>query len=177
MGLFDILKKKDTIKQESENISEEKNINIEDNIEKVEIKKKHYEYKGKNYLTTDDIENEIKVFEEQVSEIPSELKKFWIEQGYGFIGQNEDNFQRLLNPTEIIDFINKTGDHHWIPDDKFYDSIKEKGFVIMEYSEYIYFWIGTQTDNLGKIFYFDNVISNSFNELINKLENNIDVIK
>lgn len=46
----------------------------------------------------------------------------------------------------------------------------------MEYSEYIYFWIGTQPDNMGKIFYFDDVICDSFSELINKLETNIDVL-
>ena len=175
MGIFDIFKKKD-IKVNNSNISDDitKNEKVETN--QTEAKKK-YTYKGKNYLTTDDIEDEIKVFEETVTEIPSELKKFWTEQGYGFIGQNEDNFQRLLEPSEIIDFINKAGNHEWIPDDKFYDSIKEKGFAIMEYSEYIYFWIGTKPDNLGKIFYFDSEICGSFNELIKKLENDEDVLE
>ena len=178
MGLFDMLKKsKQGVKKQEEikpTVSQVKEDNTKlDADNQAEVKRKKYLQKGKNYLTTDGVDSEeINLFEEHVCKIPNELKKFWIEQGYGFIGKNENRPQRLLSPNEIIDFRNVAGDYCWIPDEEFYNSIKDKGFAIMEYSEDMFFWIGTQPDNLGKIFYFDRVICNSFDELIKKLENN-----
>jgi antitoxin YxxD len=178
MGLFDMFKKsKQEVKKQEEikpTVSQDKEENTKleaDN--QVEVKRIKFLQKGKNYLSADGVDSEeINLFEEQVCKIPNELKKFWIEQGYGFIGNNKNNPQRLLSPNQIIDFRNVDGDFGWIPDEEFYNSIKDKGFVIMEYAEYMFFWIGTQSDNLGKIFYFNQVVCNSFDELIKKLENN-----
>ena len=175
MGIFDIFKKKDL--KENNNVSNSitKDEKVETN--QPEVKRKEYTYKGKNYLSIDGIEDEIKQFEKVIGKIPDELKKFWVNEGYGFINQDDNNVKRLLSPSEIIDFINKSDMYEWIPYSEFYDGIKDKGFAIMEYSEYIYFWIGTNPDNLGKIFYFDSEICDSFNELIKKLENNEDVLE
>ena len=171
MGILDIFKKKN-IKTNNNNVTKDEITETNH----LEVKRKKYTYKGKNYLSTDGIEDEIKQFEEGIVTIPKELKDFWINEGYGFINQNASNVKRLLSPSEIIDFINRSDIYEYIPDSEFYDSIKDKGFAIMEYSEYIYFWIGTSHDNLGKIFYFNSEICDSFNELIKKLEDDEDVL-
>lgn len=176
MGIFDIFKNKN-LKVNNSNVSN--SITKDEKVETAqpEVKMKKYTYKGKNYLSTDGIEDEIKQFEEEIGTIPQELKDFWINEGYGFINQDDSNVKRLLSPSEIIEFINRSNMYEWIPDPEFYDGIKDKGFAIMEYSEYIYFWIGTKPGNLGKIFYFDSEICGSFNELIKKLENDEDVLE
>ena len=176
MGIFDVFKKKD-MKVNNSNINDGVTKEAKNETDKPEIVKKKYTYKGKNYLSTDGIEDEIKQFEKGIGKIPDELKKFWISDGYGFINQDDNHFNRLLSPSEIIDFINRNDIYEWVPDSEFYDSIKDRGFAIMEYSEYIYFWIGTAPDILGKVFYFDSEICSSFNDLIKKLENDEDVLE
>lgn len=177
MGILDIFKKKTEIKLDTQkNIESEK---INSIIQHQPVNKKVYTYKGKNYLTTDGVAEEIKLFEKEVCKVPEELKKFWENEGFGFIAENKDgfSFNRLLSPSEVVDFINRTDIYEWIPDSDFYTSIQDKGFVIMEYSEYIYFWIGIQPDNLGNIFYFNSKICDNFNELVKKLENDEDVLE
>ncbi len=78
---------------------------------------------------------------------------------------------------EIIEFIAEDTTYDWIPGSKTYDSVKARGFVIMEYAEHMYFWIGTASDNLGKIFYFNSEICSSFDELIKRLDNDENVLK
>ena len=139
-----------------------------DNVEK------KYVYKDKNYLTRDGIKEEIEVFEKTIGLIPDELKSFWINEGIGFINKDVNIIKRLLSPEEIIDFINGKDIYSNIEDRNYYDSIN--GFVFMEYSQDIYLWVGTKSDNLGKIYYYDHEICGSFNELIKKLENNEKII-
>lgn len=176
MGIFDIFNKRKQNEEKQTQIVEKSTEIVKDDI-KEEVPKKQYFYNENNdYLCIENIEEEIKAAEENGLVIPLELKTFFRNQGYGFIAKNEENlnFQRLLSPEEMVDFKNRIDIYSYLELDEYYKQVEEKGLIFMEYCEETYIWIGTNENNLGEIYYFDEKIADSFNEFIEKLHNNID---
>ena len=171
MRLFDVFKKKEY--HELNTIEK-----VVDN--RTETHRKQYFYNENNdYLCVENIEDEIKFVEENGMVIPTELKTFFTNQGFGFIAKNEENsnFQRLLSPKEMFDFKNRVDIYSYLELNEYYKQVEEKGLIFMEYCEETYIWIGINEKNLGEIYYFDEKIADSFNEFIEKLHNNIDFSK
>ena len=105
--------------------------------------------------------------------LPKSLLEFYVENGYGIISNNPERPQRLLSPYEMLDFIEGTYEFAYVDYRSFYQSIEKIGLVFMEYSQNMFFWIGTENDNFGKIYYYNYLVSNSLEELIDMIHKGI----
>lgn len=158
MGLFDLFSKN------RDNIDNLNVINNDYSSEILEVKKLNYKYNEYNdYLCNDGIDDELKIFIENDINVSKELIDFYKNNGFGIICEKNSTglyFNRILSPKEIIDFVDKDGIYS-----------DEDKLIFMELMEDTYITIGISKDNYGKIFYFDRIIANSFNEFIDNLHN------
>ena len=103
-------------------------------------------------LTKDEIKNS-----ESKLEIifPKLLREFYLEIGYGFIGSEVGNINRIMDPESVLDFRLRQNDFEFYPDIEIYDEFEEDKMIFFEANESVLISIGFGSDNSGKIYYYD----------------------
>lgn len=117
-------------------------------------------------LTKDEIKNS-----ESKLEIifPKLLREFYLEIGYGFIGSEVGNINRIMDPESVLDFRLRQNDFEFYPDIEIYDEFEEDKMIFFEANESVLISIGFGSDNSGKIYYYDEEISKNLGEFLEKL--------
>ena len=127
-----------------------------------------------NFAFINEQENKIyKVYEEEILKaeqrmnigFPDDLKRLYIEVGYGFIkGQSANSINRILGPQAVADIRLREGIFEFDPDlDELFDD-KDK-LIFFEVNEGVYISLDLQLVN-NPIFYFDIQI---IQELVHQL--------
>jgi len=123
---------------------------------------------------------EIKKSENKLGhKLPKELKEFYQEIGYGFFHKNNDSFNRLLSPLQVVQINLKEDFYETDPDLEIFDDLynKEK-LLFFEVNEGIYLAIDRKEENgENAIWLFDKKISNSFKNFILELIDNPKLIE
>ena len=100
---------------------------------------------------------------------PKLLRKFYLEIGYGFIGSEVGNINRIMDPESVLDFRLRQNDFEFYPDIEIYDEFEEDKMIFFEANESVLISIGFGSDNSGKIYYDDEEISKNLGEFLEKL--------
>lgn len=117
-------------------------------------------------LTKDEIKNN----ESKLGIIfPKLLREFYLEIGYGFIGSEVGNINRIMDPESVLDFRLRQNDFEFYPDIEIYDEFEKDKIVFFEANESALISIGFGLDNSGKIYYYDEEISKNLTEFLEKL--------
>lgn len=117
-------------------------------------------------LTKDEIKNS----ESKLGIIfPKLLREFYLEIGYGFIGSEVGNINRIMDPESVLDFRLRQNDFEFYPDIEIYDEFEEDKMIFFEANESVLISIGFGSDNNGKIYYYDKEISKNLEEFLEKL--------
>ena len=117
-------------------------------------------------LTKDEIKNS----ESKLGIIfPKLLREFYLEIGYGFIGSEVGNINRIMDPESVLDFRLRQNDFEFYPDIEIYDEFEEDKMIFFEANESVLISIGFGSDNSGKIYYYDEEISKNLAEFLEKL--------
>ena len=120
-------------------------------------------------LTKDEIKNT----ESKLGIIfPKLLREFYLEIGYGFIGSEVGNINRIMDPESVLDFRLRQNDFEFYPDIEIYDEFEEDKMIFFEANESALISIGFGSDNSGKIYYYDVEISKNLSEFLEKLSEN-----
>lgn len=120
-------------------------------------------------LTKDEIKNS----ESKLGIVfPQLLRDFYLEIGYGFIGSEVGNINRIMDPESVLDFRLRQNDFEFYPDIEIYDKFEEDKIIFFEASESALISIGFGSDNSGKIYYYDVEISKNLTEFLEKLSEN-----
>lgn len=129
---------------------------------KIKSNPSHYFYP----LTKDEIKNS----ESKLGIIfPKLLREFYLEIGYGFIGSEVGNINRIMDPESVLDFRLRQNDFEFYPDIEIYDEFEEDKMIFFEANESVLISIGFGSDNSGKIYYYDEEISKNLGEFLEKL--------
>lgn len=97
------------------------------------------------------------------------LREFYLEIGYGFIGSEVGNINRIMDPESVLDFRLRQNDFEFYPDIEIYDEFEEDKMIFFEANESVLISIGFGSDNSGKIYYYDEEISKNLGEFLEKL--------
>ena len=119
-------------------------------------------------LTKDEIKNS----ESKLGIIfPKLLREFYLEIGYGFIGSEVGNINRIMDPESVLDFRLRQNDFEFYPDIEIYDEFEEDKMIFFEANESVLIstGFGSDSDNSGKIYYYDEEISKNLGEFLEKL--------
>lgn len=117
-------------------------------------------------LTKDEIKNS----ESKLGIVfPQLLRDFYLEIGYGFIGSEVGNINRIMDPESVLDFRLRQNDFEFYPDIEIYDEFEEDKMIFFEANESVLISIGFGSDNSGKIYYYDEEISKNLAEFLEKL--------
>ena len=100
---------------------------------------------------------------------PKLLREFYLEIGYGFIGSEVGNINRIMDPESVLDFRLRQNDFEFYPDIEIYDEFEKDKIVFFEANESALISIGFGSDNSGKIYYYDEEISKNLTEFLEKL--------
>ena len=100
---------------------------------------------------------------------PKLLREFYLEIGYGFIGSEVGNINRIMDPESVLDFRLRQNDFEFYPDIEIYDEFEEDKMIFFEANESALISIGFGSDNSGKIYYYDEEISKNLGEFLEKL--------
>lgn len=100
---------------------------------------------------------------------PKLLREFYLEIGYGFIGSEVGNINRIMDPESVLDFRLRQNDFEFYPDIEIYDEFEEDKMIFLEANESVLISIGFGSDNSGKIYYYDEEISKNLGEFLEKL--------
>ena len=100
---------------------------------------------------------------------PKLLREFYLEIGYGFIGSEVGNINRIMDPESVLDFRLRQNDFEFYPDIEIYDEFEEDKMIFFEANESVLISIGFGSDNSGKIYYYDEEISKNLAEFLEKL--------
>ena len=101
--------------------------------------------------------------------LPKLLREFYLEIGYGFIGSEVGNINRIMDPESVLDFRLRQNDFEFYPDIEIYDEFEEDKMIFFEANESVLISIGFGSDNNGKIYYYDKEISKNLEEFLEKL--------
>ena len=101
--------------------------------------------------------------------LPQFLRDFYLEIGYGFIGSEVGNINRIMDPESVLDFRLRQNDFEFYPDIEIYDEFEEDKMIFFEANESVLISIGFGSDNSGKIYYYDEEISKNLGEFLEKL--------
>lgn len=103
---------------------------------------------------------------------PEELKKFYLEMGYGFLHSEEGNFNRIMDPNSLCEFRFRQGQFANDSELEIYESYERDKLIFFEICEGVYLAIGFSKNNNGKIYYGKDMIADSLEEfLLNYQEN------
>ena len=100
---------------------------------------------------------------------PKLLREFYLEIGYGFIGSEVGNINRIMDPESVLDFRLRQNDFEFYPDIEIYNEFEEDKMIFFEANESTLISIGFGSDNSGKIYYYDEEISKNLSEFLEKL--------
>ena len=100
---------------------------------------------------------------------PKLLREFYLEIGYGFIGSEVGNINRIMDPESVLDFRLRQNDFEFYPDIEIYNEFEEDKMIFFEANESVLISIGFGSDNNGKIYYYDKEISKNLGEFLEKL--------
>jgi hypothetical protein len=100
---------------------------------------------------------------------PKLLREFYLEIGYGFIGSEVGNINRIMDPESVLDFRLRQNDFEFYPDIEIYNEFEEDKMIFFEANESALISIGFDSDNSGKIYYYDEEISKNLVEFLEKL--------
>lgn len=127
---------------------------------KSNLKNKFYEVK---LSEIEEVESELGI------EFPEQLRKFYLEVGYGFIHGSEGNVNRIMDPYSVRDFRLRQNDFEYYPDIEIYDDFEDDKLIFFEGNEVSMISIAFNNDKSNSIFYYDEKISDSFIEFIKKI--------
>ena len=100
---------------------------------------------------------------------PKLLREFYLEIGYGFIGSEVGNINRIMDPESVLDFRLRQNDFEFYPDIEIYNEFEKDKIIFFEANESALISIGFGLDNSGKIYYYDEEISKNLTEFLEKL--------
>ncbi|MFU2164681.1 SMI1/KNR4 family protein [Streptococcus pluranimalium] len=100
---------------------------------------------------------------------PEDLKLFYEKIGYGFIGSNIGNINRIMDPQSVRDFRYKENDFEFYQDIDIYDEFTQDKLVFFEANESTLLSIGFLDYNMGKIYYYDKEIAHSLIDFLDKI--------
>ena len=100
---------------------------------------------------------------------PKLLREFYLEIGYGVIGSEVGNINRIMDPESVLDFRLRQNDFEFYPDIEIYDEFEKDKMIFFEANESVLISIGFGSDNSGKIYYYDEEISKNLTEFLEKL--------
>lgn len=101
--------------------------------------------------------------------LPVELRNFLLEVGFGFLGKNEDNINRLMGPYSIRDARLKVNDFEFYPDIEAYEDLEETKIIFFEANESALLLIEMGEGENNPIYYDDIKIANSLEEFLRKM--------
>ncbi|MGG3476453.1 SMI1/KNR4 family protein [Peribacillus frigoritolerans] len=114
----------------------------------------------------------IKAEERLGFKFPPELRKFYLEVGYGFLqGNNENSISRLMDPDTITDITLREGIFEYEPD---LEGIYEEAdkLVFYEVNEGVYLTLDLNDTQRNSVHFFDNKIADSLESFIKKVDEN-----
>ena len=111
----------------------------------------------------EEVENELGI------RFPEQLRKFYLEVGYGFINGSDGNVNRIMDPYSVRDFRLRQNDFEYYPDIEIYDEFEDNKLIFFEGNEVSMISIAFDNDKSNSIFYYDEKIAESFIDFINKI--------
>ena len=99
-------------------------------------------------------------------QIPNDLKKFYMEVGYGFVKCEPGVINRLIGPLGCSDIRLREDFYEYDPDLEMYESFEEDKMIFFEVNEGVYMSIGT---NDGKIYFTDKLVAESLVDFLEKI--------
>lgn len=116
-------------------------------------------------------ENEISNMEKALNlRIPNELKKLFLEVGYGFIKGSENNVNRIMDPYSIRDFRLRENDYKYYPDIEIYDELEVNKLIFFEGNETALMSIDLNESINNPIYYYDTKIADSLKDFLIEIE-------
>ncbi|KWX81137.1 hypothetical protein AMQ84_00835 [Paenibacillus riograndensis] len=116
-------------------------------------------------------ENEINSMEKALNlRIPIELKKFFLEVGYGFIKGSENNVNRIMDPYSIRDFRLRENDYKYYPDIEIYEEFEVDKLIFFEGNETALMSIELNESSNNPIYYYDIQIAGSLKDFLIAIE-------
>ncbi|EBW3349901.1 SMI1/KNR4 family protein, partial [Salmonella enterica subsp. enterica serovar Javiana] len=90
------------------------------------LKNTFYEVK---LFEIEEVENELGI------RFPEQLRKFYLEVGYGFISGSDGNVNRIMDPYSVRDFRLRQNDFEYYPDIEIYDEFEDNKLIFFEGNE------------------------------------------
>ncbi|AMM95633.1 hypothetical protein UP17_20065 [Peribacillus simplex] len=112
----------------------------------------------------------IKAEERLGFKFPPELRRFYLEVGYGFLkGNNENSINRLMDPDTIADIILREGIFEYDPD---LEGIYEEAdkLVFYEVNEGVYLTLDLNDTQRTSVHFFETNIADSLDDFIKKID-------
>lgn len=145
------------------------------------------EYRVQNETQNNDLDNifyplsqdDIKKAEIEFGyELPTELKEFYLQIGYGFFHKAQGDINRLIDTTSLFQINLKQDEFEFDPDLEVYDDLYNgEKLLFFEVNEGVYLAIDKIAENgKNKIYYTDSKISDSLEEFIKSFLNNPELI-
>ncbi len=97
--------------------------------------------------------------------LPSSIRDFYCEAGYGFIKTDVNFYNRIMAPGEIADFMCDSEEYGYV-DKSIYDE-DEVPFMQIAYEDFL--TIEYKNGEEGAIKYFGEIIAESFSEFLDKM--------
>ncbi|KRD93327.1 SMI1/KNR4 family protein [Priestia aryabhattai] len=101
--------------------------------------------------------------------LPFELRKFFLEVGYGFLQSSKDNINRIMGPSSIRDARLKVNDFEFYPDIELYEDLEEGKLLFFEANESALLLIEISEEQNNAIYYDDTKIADSLEEFLKKV--------
>ncbi|RLJ75171.1 SMI1/KNR4 family protein [Pedobacter alluvionis] len=135
------------------------------------------DYRGQEDSQNNDLEHvfyplskyEIKKAEDEFGyELPSELKDFYLQIGYGFFHKSLGEVNRLMDTTSLYQINLKQDEFENDPDLEVYDDLYNgEKLLFFEINEGVYLAIDKADENgKNKIYYMDSLIADSLEHFI-----------
>ena len=114
-------------------------------------------------------QNEIMEAEKRMGiTIPSDLRKFYQEIGYGFVKNEGGAINRLIDPLGCSDIRLREDMYEYDPDLEMYETYEEDSLIFFEVNEGVYMSIGLSD---GKIYFANKMVAESLLDFIHKIVN------
>lgn len=122
-------------------------------------------------------EEDVLLAEQKLSiKFPEDLREFYLEIGYGYVGQDEPDFMNeIMHPLEIVKLKNGEDFYENMDreDSEYYQSEDVLPFFNLG-GEFDYLVIQLTGEDKGGIIYFGEKIADNFTDFINKMKEKTD---
>ena len=99
---------------------------------------------------------------------PEELKRFYLEVGFGYFDTESKNWLNLLmSPTQIADYYLARGYYEYSEDREF---MKDDELVFFEVDSNVHIKLKISGENVGKVYFGRKMIADSFSEFVQKMD-------